>query len=232
LWAQIRSRHRQTLERIKIGNDDIEADLKVLSADISPEHISDVQKERSQILARIAAIGAQKTKKQTGSKFEPQTQWCSDVQTEAIVSGPESKVKVKTRPDQPVQQPDLDLKDLDIHSDIKDPPQVKVAVSKRSLEILQSLYPKSNFEERTKSVDWASFVHAMAEVGFIARQTHGSEYSFEPTPTCKWYGRGKIVFHKPHPEPKYEAWKLLGIGKRMGKWFDWNANTFELQEAM
>lgn len=68
----------------------------------------------------------------------------------------------------------------------------------------------------------------MGEVGFMARQTHGSEYSFEPRESCKWYGKGRIVFHKPHPEPMYEAWKLLGVGKRMGKWFGWSADTFEL----
>jgi hypothetical protein len=70
-----------------------------------------------------------------------------------------------------------------------------------------------------KSEQRMSFVYAIAEVGFVARQIHGSEYSFELIPTCKWYGRGRIVFHKPYPEPKYEARKLLGIGKRMGRWF-------------
>jgi len=68
-------------------------------------------------------------------------------------------------------------------------------------------------------------------IRLIARQVHGSEYSFEPTPGCKWHGRGRIVFHKPHPEPKDEAWRLLGIGERIGKWFGWDANTFELLDT-
>jgi hypothetical protein len=57
----------------------------------------------------------------------------------------------------------------------------------------------------------------MAEAGFVAKQLHGSEYSFELVPSCTWYERGRIIFQKPHQEPKYEAWKLLNIGKRMEK---------------
>jgi hypothetical protein len=231
LWAQMRSRHRQTLERINIENYDIELDLEVLSADLAPEHILDVENERAEILAKIVAKELQKTTaEKRQSKSELQTQWGEDAQTESSVTAQEAKVKIKTRSDKTIEQPDLSLTELAI-SDSHEPPQITVAVSKRTLEILQSLYPKPNFEERTKNVDWASFVYAMAEVGFVAKQIHGSEYSFEPIPTCKWYGRGRIVFHKPHPEPKYEAWKLLGIGKRMGKWFGWNAETFELLEG-
>jgi hypothetical protein len=227
----MRSRHRQTLERIKIENYDIELDLEVLSADLAPEHILDVENESAEILAKIAAKELQKTiAKKSHSKSEPQTQWGEDAQAKPSVSAPEAKVKVKTRSDKTIEQPDLSLTEIAI-SDSYEPAQITVAVSKRTLEILQSLYPKPNFEERTKNVDWASFVYAMAEVGFVAKQIHGSEYSFEPIPTCKWYGRGRIVFHKPHPEPKYEVWKLLGIGKRMGKWFGWNAETFELLEG-
>ncbi|KAF4626925.1 hypothetical protein G7Y89_g11230 [Cudoniella acicularis] len=161
-------------------------DLKVVSADLAPEYLESVEAERAEILAQIAAKESQNTTKKS----------------------PELKVKVKTRSDKPMEESGLGVDSLTI-SNKPEKQDIRVAVSKRALETLQSLYPKSNFEERTKSVDWASFVHAMAEVGFIARQIHGSEYSFEPSPTCEWYGNGKIVFHKPHPEPKYEAWKLL-----------------------
>jgi len=124
------------------------------------------------------------------------------------------------------------LKDLTVSDEeINELPKTKIAIGKRSLQILQALYPKPNYEERTKNVDWPSFVSAMAEAGFAARQLHGSEYSFEPVPGCKWYGQGRIIFHKPRPEPKHEAWKLLNIGKRMGKWFDWDAGTFELLDS-
>jgi hypothetical protein len=47
VWAQIRNRHRQTLERFNIGNDDIEADLLVLYTDLAPEYISKTEKVRA-----------------------------------------------------------------------------------------------------------------------------------------------------------------------------------------
>lgn len=162
-------------------------------------------------------------------KPEDQTQWGSDLPANAD-SLPEPKAKIKTRSDKLGEKTDLAMTDLTI-SDAEEPPSVKVAVGKRTLEVLQSLYPKPNFEERRKSIDWASFVYGMSRAGFSARQNHGSEYSFEPVYTCVWYGRCRIVFHKPHPEPKYKAWQLLGIGKRMKKWFDWNADTFELLDT-
>jgi len=48
-WDQMRGRHRQTLVRLGIGHEDIERDLKILSADSQPEHISKVQATRDWI---------------------------------------------------------------------------------------------------------------------------------------------------------------------------------------
>ncbi|TVY82305.1 hypothetical protein LSUE1_G002243 [Lachnellula suecica] len=223
LWAQMRNRQRQTLESLGIGEDDIKADLELLSADLAPEHLSEVQKERNQILTRIAENELRKATKVPSSGSGIQTQWGLIAEESSSATAP--KVKVKTHSDSPVGQ---SLEDLTIASEDDEIPRIKVAVSKRTLQSLQALFPNPNFEERTKSVDWASFVHAMAEVGFAAKQTDGSVYSFEPTQACKWYGKSKILFHRPHPEPKYDAWRLLGMGKRMRKNFDWEADTFEL----
>lgn len=148
---------------------------------------------------------------------------------EELTSAQEAKTKVKTRSDKPVEK---FLEKLTIsEKENVEASKLNIAVGKRPLEILQALYPKPNYEERIKNVDWASFVYAMAEAGFVAKQLHGSEYSFEPVPSCTWHERGRIIFHKPHQEPKYEAWKLLNIRKRMEKWFDWNADTFELLDS-
>jgi hypothetical protein len=147
-----------------------------------PEHISAVQKEHAEFLAKITAKKSEKTAKKTPPKAEIQIQWGSGAQGEHSASAQEAKVKIKTRSDKPVEE---SLEDLAVLDNDDEPPQPKVAVSKRSLETLQSLYPKPSGEERTKKVDWASFVLAMAEAGFAARQNHGSRYSFEPIPTCK-----------------------------------------------
>lgn len=228
LWAQMRARHQQTLKRLGIGSEDIEADLRILSFGQEADHISYIKAERSRILERMASKNSSKTSKKSISIVEVQTQWGSSAQDKKSLAAKEPKTKPKTRPDGPVEVQEMPTQDsIPSAETTRLPQQETVSVGKRTLEILQSLFPKRNFEERTKNVDWASFVHAMAEVGFAARQNHGSQYSFDPVPTSKWFGRGRIVFHKPHPSPRYEAWRLLGIGKRMRKWFGWNADTFE-----
>jgi hypothetical protein len=73
-WAQMRNRHYQTFERLNIGNNDIEADLPILFVDLAPEHISNVEKERAAILAKIAEKESEKTTKKPPSKSEIQTQ--------------------------------------------------------------------------------------------------------------------------------------------------------------
>ena len=104
LWAQMHCRNRQTLERLKIGEDDIEADLKVLSADLAPEHIFAVQKERAELLAKIAAKESEKNPKKASPKAEIQTQCGSDDQAGQSISAAELKVKIKTRSDKSVEE--------------------------------------------------------------------------------------------------------------------------------
>jgi hypothetical protein len=51
---------------------------------------------------------------------------------------------------------------------------------------------------------------------------------FEPSPSSKWFGRGKIVFHKPHPTPYLDPVMMITMGKGMKKWFGWGEETFML----
>jgi hypothetical protein len=52
---------------------------------------------------------------------------------------------------------------------------LKVAVSKRAFLVFKSMFPGRDIDERTKSVNWDSFVNAMSEgeVGFAAQQAAG-----------------------------------------------------------
>lgn len=103
-----------------------------------------------------------------------------------------------------------------------------MAVSNQTLLTFRSLHPS----ERAKSVSWVAFVHVMTEVGFMARVTDVSDYSFEPSELSPWSAMGKIGFYKPHSEPKYRNWRLLGMGKRMGKHFGGSADTFVVYRSM
>jgi hypothetical protein len=58
------------------------------------------------------------------------------------------------------------------------------------------------------------------EVGFVARQSSGGAgFGFEPNESSKWLGKGKIVFHKPHPETYFDSIQMVTNRKRIQKWF-------------
>lgn len=140
------------------------SDLKVLSAIQAPEYISSINAEHAEILAKIAAKASQKVAKKEPGKPEINPQWNEKNLLEYLVLAEEPKIKVKTRSEKLAKECDYSVKApvlTDQHVELS---QIKFGVGKRTLEILQSLFPKSNFEERRKSVDWASFVQAMGDI--------------------------------------------------------------------
>lgn len=100
--------------------------------------------------------------------------------------------------------------------------QKTMSISKRPLQILRLMY-LIDAEERSKGVDWATFVRTMADVGFVARDAGGSAVSFENN------GEGKIIFHKPHPDTDIDAHLLRIMAWRMTKWFGWSRESFVLR---
>ena len=86
---------------------------------------------------------------------------------------------------------------------------------------------ESDNEVKSEDVPWDRFVLAMDQVGFVARHNGGSAVLFEPNDNCKWYPfGGKIVFHRPHPDPTLMPLILKFMGKRMHKRFGWSVETF------
>ena len=59
----MRSRHRQILDRLNIGNDDIESDLTLLFADLAPEYIAAIEKEHIELRRANAVKTSQKESK-------------------------------------------------------------------------------------------------------------------------------------------------------------------------
>jgi hypothetical protein len=101
-------------------------------------------------------------------------------------------------------------------------PGFTVAVTKRAFSVFKSMFPGRDLEDRSKNVEWEQFVLAMGEVevGFVARQSAGrAEFSFETNESSKWFGKGKIVFHKPHPETYFDSIQMVTNRKRIQKWF-------------
>lgn len=55
-------------------------------------------------------------------------------------------------------------------------------------------------------------------------QSSGSAVSFKND-------MGTIVFHQPHPDPTIDPIMLLSMGKRLRKWFGWDAGVFVESKA-
>lgn len=133
----------------------------------------------------------------------------------------ESKAKVKTRSDKSSIEKELQAMTMSSgQPSSEDPSEPTVAVKEKPLGIFRSLFPQN--EGGTKSVAWDSFVDAMSKVGFEARRSGGLAVLFEPNGESKWYGKGKIAIHRPHPSSTIDHVMLLSIGKRMNTWFGWS----------
>jgi hypothetical protein len=152
-----------------------------------------------------------------------QTQWGAT--TEEGRPSLERNTKVKTRSDDTSVETNLEA--LNITPSVPDPAQPIAAVKKGTLEILRALFLA---RERATEVAWDKFRDAMEKVGFTARRNGGSAFLFEPSGESKWFVRGKISIHRPHPGSTIDSVMLLCIGKRMKKWFGWNKESFEQEK--
>ena len=93
----------------------------------------------------------------------------------------------------------------------------RVLVKHENLKLLTQMYTSDN--GKTRSFSWKHFVQAMADAGFSVTQGSGSAVSFKND-------AGTIAFHQPHPDPTIDPVMLSSMGKRMRKWFGWDAEAF------
>jgi hypothetical protein len=261
-WGHLRDEHKVKLKAFGFRSDDIEYDLKAMSAEKQPEHLEALKAEREEILALMpkpsapqpSRVRVQKPKRVPKSQsglVEPvaspptvpksanvtkckvdskpdmltplKTQWGTT--TEDGRPSLETKTKVKTRSEDTSAETNLET--LSITPSVQDPAQPITAVKKGTLETLRALFP---VRERATEVAWDKFRDAMEKVGFTARRNGGSAFLFEPSGESKWFGRGKISIHRPHPGSTIDSVMLLCIGRRMKKWFGWNKESFELEK--
>ncbi|KAH9214323.1 hypothetical protein DL95DRAFT_503717, partial [Leptodontidium sp. 2 PMI_412] len=228
-WEGMRERHRSTLTRLEFGSEDIESDLKPLSAASTPEHVLEIKRRREEILATIAARAAEQAAKKNrkADRTALQTYWGEDKKQSFELLPPKTKPKTRGIHDGFVPESNSPPEPAKPQS------RITVAVNKRALSVFKAMFPGNNPEDRSKAVDWDTFVNAMAEegVGFVARHSAGgSAYTFEPNEKSLWFGKGAISFHKPHTEHVINAVTVMAHGKRMRKWFGWSEETFVLKK--
>jgi hypothetical protein len=224
-WEGIRTRHSDTLRRLEFGAEDIEADLKVLSADSSPDHLQHLELERDKVLDFLAKVTEKETKKVMKAPV---------AENQQMEDKARRKVRVKTRV---ITESEGYSTGTDTAPDMveeAEPEPLRAVVNREAFSIFQAMFPGSNKEDRMKTVRWSEFVKAMAngEVGFVARDdAGGSEVDFEPNEVSKWKGMKRIKFHKPHGKnSKIKPNMLQDFGNRLNDRYKWNRETFVLKE--
>jgi hypothetical protein len=78
-------------------------------------------------------------------------------------------------------------------------------------------------KERQKTIEWDAFVSAVDEVSSTTSNGGGSIVL-----SVDRSNAGKIIFHRPHPEPKIDPIMLQLMGRRLNKWFRWHRELFAL----
>ncbi|KAI0425670.1 hypothetical protein F5Y09DRAFT_352109 [Xylaria sp. FL1042] len=203
-----------------LSKDLVQQMLQVIKPTQSDEHQQAVSAEEAKILAEIER---QKITQETPSHFTRS----HDETLKAIATEEPRKEKIKTRPQERNQTDGIipqELTDNQTKTPQPGEPPILVRTSKRALNTIRLMFP-STPEEASRSLQWTDFVYAMSDMGFIARYNGGSAVSFEAD------GQRRIVFHKPHPEPKIAPVMLQVMGARMNKWFGWERENFVLDEA-
>ena len=122
--------------------------------------------------------------------------------------------------DSDVQVSALGHKPTDIES--KDAAEESpILVKEDSISVFNRMFPV-DVATNPGSVRWSLLVHALTDAGFSATEAGGSAVSFSNE-------AGKIVFHKPHPDPSVDTVMLQSIGKRLRKWFGWDRERFQVR---
>ena len=101
-------------------------------------------------------------------------------------------------------------------------------IDRRAYKTMKALFHNSFSDtgDFPKAIKWNEFKRAMVRVGFAAEKLQGSAWQFTP---CDSVGvdRG-IHFHEPHPDSDIPYIMARRFGRRLGRVYGWNADTFRL----
>jgi len=98
----------------------------------------------------------------------------------------------------------------------------QIAVKQDTLSVMSKIFSTA---DGSSGVRWTVLLQALADAGLAATPGAGSAMSFTNE-------HGTISIHQPHDRdgPVFNAVRLRGLGRRLGKWFGWTSETFVLRE--
>ncbi|ESZ96733.1 hypothetical protein SBOR_2877 [Sclerotinia borealis F-4128] len=247
-WEGIRKDSAMHWKTSGFDEAEIIDELEYISATRTQEYLNATRAEEQQLLAKIES--RQKGEKSKALTTVPtQTIWGSEDPTSELVTPPKSKEKTRpTVQDSSTNLPKIENQIANTNTDITPtqtkPHKNKISVTKRAYEMLCHMYPDSAAEgasrkskSKSKSMEWDTFVHAMSDMGFSARNKGGSAVGFERDYVCEGEvmggcgngsgnGSGKIIFHRPHPVARIDPLMLGFMGRRLTRRFGWGREIF------
>ena len=141
------------------------------------------------------------------------------------IPGSAKATKIKTRPHHASEsnQDDLSANESLASPDIAAPPS-QIHVHKQHHTVFMNMYPET-VEEKAKKTKWSAFVDAMYSAGCTMQNCGGSAVAFSDSAN----GKGKVVFHKGHPDSDIDSNMLRVYGRKLRKWFGWDRECFTVK---
>ena len=217
-WTRACSIRRRQITDIGFSSADFQADIDLLAAYQSPEHIADVAAEHAE-LEHLIAERVRALELKRALPMRQKDAWADS--KEGRFEPAVDRSKHKTRPEitassAPLQAP--------VTTNAQESAgQLTLLVKAQSLDVFVHLYPIS-VSALLGAVKWRQFVSAMVDTGCSATHSGGSAFTFEGARSV--HRENTIVFHRPHPESEMNSAWLQYAGKRLRNRFGWSMDSF------
>ncbi|KAK5129069.1 hypothetical protein LTR85_000402 [Meristemomyces frigidus] len=181
------------------------------------------QEEWSALEARIKASDAADRKRKASTQLPEYATPKNATGSKADVSAQpqKKKTKQKTRPAEPVSEPET-AEPEPVPSPVS-PERPPIFVKRASLDVFSRMWPDQSGNIKEGTIRWDNVLSAMTDAGCATWQNDGSKANFS------WEGWGggpgqkrRIQFHKPHGDgDTADASMLTSMGYRLTRRFGW-----------
>ncbi|EME87883.1 uncharacterized protein MYCFIDRAFT_169615 [Pseudocercospora fijiensis CIRAD86] len=241
-WSEYRKVRSTLLQEKQCPEDLLPEAMDTLRFALSKEYINSRESERRQIIAAAREKEDVSRRRQTSTPSkrlvpqhaanEPcQTVWGSEDTQETPRSRLQMKEKVKTRPDVPIlplprtEDPPQNEGENDVADEQAED---RLHVSSHTMDIVHRMFVTYG-KRMAGSVRWNVFVAAMEDAGLAAEHDNGgSEVTFRDIKR----GKGSIVFHAPHPDPRINPICMRAYGKRLQRQLGWSYDLFTCHKCI
>ena len=221
---------RATLKCSGVNSKWIE-EINAIFPGIDTEHIASIKLTHDTIKARIELDLQARNKRVSRITAEVQTAW--DGEGSSTFQAPHEKEKTRTRTIASTQADDAvqAVPEISVSEEVDTTTtELQIKVDIRALSFFASIYSDADGGQDTGTLGWKDFRRALRKAGFESWEGRGSAVEFQAAAHLCWSDGKKTGCRRPHPNPHFDLIQLRGLGRRLGKHFGFNRNTFVLNE--